>query len=774
MAGVAPFCDPSFPGTSCQAIYFEQTSGLGYTVGSITGNFSAILGGQPQAAPTNNVNADFSTILNGDTNHINTFSVTTGSYNSIVNGQFNTMGRNTGTPLQVDFSTILGGTQNCIDTDDTLATQYATIAGGQSNRIQPGMDYAAIMGGDSHLAAGRHSFVGGGTKNQVDDCATVGGGEGNRAVEDYAAIFGGFCNHTNGHAAFIGGGFCNLILGNPNHPDCSAIAGGELNNIGLSSGGSPLFFYDRSFIGGGFTNNIFSKASSILGGATNAINQLSDCSFISGGQGNNIGLGAAGFAGATWSAIGGGQGNIIDDTGFATSYALIGGGQSNTICACTAFSAIFSGYNNGVAGSFSIIGGGCTNFVGANSEYSFVSGGRCNRVGAVLGGGLGACDSGIGGGHNNCIDDTLFLSRFSGIFSGDSHFLNANNSFIGGGNANNICSASGFGPVVNSVIAGGINNFITDDGSALGVTTADCSFVGGGNSNKVFSISSSIVGGEANCIANNIYGKGVHGHSFIGGGKTNCIFGAFSFIGDGEQNTIQSGIGGVLYSAIVGGDQNTISDDGILPAASSFIGGGQSNNVFGQLASVVGGSGNSAHGQLSFIGGGIANNVFINSNSSGVVSGCQNSIGNILGTGLGAANSFIGGGGNNCIDDAGSTTGWATIGGGAGNCIFPGTNHSSIFGGSGNFVSGSCSAILGGANNSDGGFPNTAVFGNTLVATQDPATMGFAGIPSAFWVDDLVAANIPMGAPGPSAPPGPPGMLWYYPDALGNKVVYVV
>ncbi len=92
-----------------------------------------------------------------------------------------------------------------------------------------------------------------------------------------------------------------------------------------------------------------------------------------------------------------------------------------------------------------------------------------------------------------------------------------------------------------------------------------------------------------------------------------------------------------------------------------------------------------------------------------------------------------------------------SIGGGQGNTVAAGTKHSGIFSGFGNTVSGSCSVVLGGLNNSDGGFPNTAVFGNTLVASVDPATMG---VPSAFWVDELVAINIPDVASYLSLPAG--------------------
>ena len=102
----------------------------------------------------------------------------------------------------------------------------------------------------------------------------------------------------------------------------------------------------------------------------------------------------------------------------------------------------------------------------------------------------------------------------------------------------------------------------------------------------------------------------------------------------------------------------------------------------------------------------------------------------------------------------GEVSSYGVIGGGQGNTIAAGTNHSSIFSGNGNTVAGSCSSILGGSGNSDGGFPFTGMYGNALIASVAPATLG---VPSVMWVDELVVANIvfdPTGALYPSLPAG--------------------
>ncbi len=102
--------------------------------------------------------------------------------------------------------------------------------------------------------------------------------------------------------------------------------------------------------------------------------------------------------------------------------------------------------------------------------------------------------------------------------------------------------------------------------------------------------------------------------------------------------------------------------------------------------------------------------------------------------------SFIGGGGNNSITPPAATNidGSAIVSGRtnqiASNCAF-------IGGGNNNILTGDYSAILGGANNSDGGNSFTGIFGNNLIATTSPATMG---VPSAMWVDELVIQNLPV------------------------------
>ena len=48
---------------------------------------------------------------------------------------------------------------------------------------------------------------------------------------------------------------------------------------------------------------------------------------------------------------------------------------------------------------------------------------------------------------------------------------------------------------------------------------------------------------------------------------------------------------------------------------------------------------------------------------------------------------------------------------------------------------------MGGCGNNDGGFPYSGIFACGLTTSTSPATMG---VPSAFWVDELIANCIPV------------------------------
>jgi hypothetical protein len=264
-------------------------------------------------------------------------------------------------------------------------------------------------------------------------------------------------------------------------------------------------------------------------------------------------------------------------------------------------------------------------------------------------------------------------------------------------------------------------------------------------------------------------------YSFIGSGRYNCIDSGlqltnFSFVGGGAENYI--GIG-ISNSSIVGGCINSLCGN------FAFVGGGRENNVGnvtgGRLAdfsAITAGYQNcidtsaTANSFFGFVGNGESNYVCPGSNWATVVNGQFNTIC--------GSNSFIGSGDNNRIGGAIADPGadFSFIGSGQNNNIQPNTCHGAIFSGDSNVVSGNCSAILGGQNNNDNGNPYTGIYGTGISAAAIPSGTG------AFWANELVVPNIPTGflTLGIPTPPAgyPVGSLWYFPDANGNKVVYVV
>jgi hypothetical protein len=143
-----------------------------------------------------------------------------------------------------------------------------------------------------------------------------------------------------------------------------------------------------------------------------------------------------------------------------------------------------------------------------------------------------------------------------------------------------------------------------------------------------------------------------------------------------------------------------------------------------------------ATGSWSIIGGGSDNFIDTDTNHSFIGGGHQNAINH------GNVNSVIGGGNNNIINATPAIASpLGVIGGGQNNLIAPGVLSGAILGGDANNISGSFSAVLGGQNNNDGGFPFTGMYGNGLIATVGT---GATGAPSNFWVDELIAANIPV------------------------------
>jgi hypothetical protein len=145
---------------------------------------------------------------------------------------------------------------------------------------------------------------------------------------------------------------------------------------------------------------------------------------------------------------------------------------------------------------------------------------------------------------------------------------------------------------INTQVASGSASVIV--GGAQNSNSSIGGFIGAGVINSISGADNyqAIVGGQQNTISNS-------GHSFIGAGLFNNIsnassVGASAILG-GQSNSI--GAGG-RYGSIGGGQSNTVSTN-----THATVVGGQSNTASSAHATVIGGSSNTASGNLSVAGG---------------------------------------------------------------------------------------------------------------------------------------------------------------------------
>lgn len=149
-----------------------------------------------------------------------------------------------------------------------------------------------------------------------------------------------------------------------------------------------------------------------------------------------------------YSLIGSGDGNTINNVGYAN---VITGGEGNTISDVNGYSVISGGDGNVVSGDVSgIMAGDACNIQGS---YCFIGSGSLNGISGTMTG-------------------------FSAIVSGTDNSINTNNCFIGAGGENTITGYY-------SVIAGGYFNTNSGEISATGggeynLVSGDDAFVAGG------------------------------------------------------------------------------------------------------------------------------------------------------------------------------------------------------------------------------------------------------------------------------------------------------
>ena len=547
-------------------------------------------------------------------------------------------------------------------------------------------DYGASLGGSGNTALGKYSFVGGGRGNTASNAySTVGGGYSNTSIGDDSTVSGGQSNTSSGCRSTVSGGYLNT---SSNY--YSTVSGGR-NNTSSGNG---------STVSGGYCNTSSGTTSTISGGYCN-ING-GDSAFIGAGRCNTM----VGIAGGI---IGGGSTNTV-----SSNYSVIGGGAGNTVSGYISF--VGGGSSNTVSGDYSNVGGG--RFNTASGYKSTISGGYCNSASgnySFIGGGSTNTSSGyysfIGGGNQNTISSYPSTGpSFSSILNG---CLN---------------SISGTAKMSNSVIIGGMNNFVSD--SFIGVfgcnIVASCpnTFYTNNFCSCGSIYSSTLSSGQAVCTGTNglltnytpvssVIIQGTCTTSSIRCGVANNATADFSASLAGTGNTASG-----LASVVVGGALNNTY------STYSFVGGGVGNKSCGYSASVVGGGLNTACCSSTFIGGGLQNTT--SGTTSSVVGGSKNTAGGNC--------SFIGGGASNIITSGGS---YSFIGTGRGNTVSG--NYGMVLGGSGNTVTGSFSSAIGcGLNATDnctlytnniitGGFSATTITASTVTTSFTTGSVIFQG-----------------------------------------------
>jgi hypothetical protein len=213
----------------------------------------------------------------------------------------------------------------------------------------------------------------------------------------------------------IGGGISsdcgNSILGGKKNAilasNCSIIAGGSLNTVGISGSNSSILGGTNNMLQG-ISTAIINGAGNFVGGNFNfAGNGQANC--LIGGNYSSIINGVSNKLGSNYSYIGGGYQNTIGDTFIIGNqpYKTIGNGSANIIGPVAGYATIMNGSGNEItSGPGNTILSGNQNLI-FNAKYSTILGGNCNSIVVSL----NDCTGFIGGGTCNKIyGDQSFIA----------------------------------------------------------------------------------------------------------------------------------------------------------------------------------------------------------------------------------------------------------------------------------------------------------------------------------------------------------------------------
>jgi hypothetical protein len=549
------------------------------------------------------------------------------------------------------------------------------VGGGAYNYIWGGSDYATLAGGFGNIigfSGGPYNF----------GRSFIGGGVINRTTGIYDTLVGGAYNNTGAYQVPTASGVSTTTYSNNKIlvTSASGISVGnrvEGTNITfdsyvLSIDGTTLTLSANTYASGATTLSFHKAVSTLVGGANNTSNGA--FSFVGGGGGfpnfgtnpPTYGLGNA--AAGDWSAIVGGQGNLITSSGLR---GFIGGGLGNRISGSSpSNSVIVGGSFNSLSTQHGFLGGGYANAI--TNDFAVLNGGFNNgSTGAygVVGGGIYNTTPGsysvVSGGYSN-----QSANDYSVISGGRNNTANGNFSFVGGGGGTSVADGNA-ASAANSAIVGGASNYI--------IAGANYGFIGGGLLNKI---------------------TNTFNHNIIAGGYNNTNGGAAATISGGQNNYIN----GATYGVIGGGYLNYLAWTGAIVA------GGISNQAIQVGSAITGGQYNTANGFFSFVGAGGGTGIYDGNAAAAANSAIVGGASNLIQTN--GDYSFIGGGLGNRIEAAK----WATISGGKNNFITSGKDYATIAGGVNNQTSGQLCFTGGGTSNLaygdyavlNGGFNNGA------------------------------------------------------------------
>jgi len=532
---------------------------------------------------TINSNAPFAFVGSGYLNVIRTnsaYSSIVGGRENSVSGEYSIVGGGIGNSYAGSYGGLFGGLRNSASGTASL------IVGGNANSVSN--SYSVVMGGRQNTNTGEAAVIIGGTANKAGGFyATVLGGLGNEAMASYSFAAGRRAKATNNGA---------FVFSDSRDMDFPSTAVNQFliraqNGVGIN------------------TNNPQGNALFVNGSARISTNLLVD---------SRLGIGTTNLGTNALSVVG---------SAAITGNLSVTGTLNGTFSNATFTTLTVNGPITSSSNSISLQPGGTTGFtVGpqlSNSivltnnvnpdrtqgvwsytsrAHNVVAGSASNRVAPGV---IGATIA--GGGYLLTSNSTGLYTNFNEV-SGDFGTVSG-----GSGNHAGQWMATVAGGWENkamgyfSTIGGGVENSITDPASAglsafiLGIGT-----IAGGELNRIDNtIGGSIGGGYANTIVNT--GVFTNQSDFIPWGST-VAGGYYNVISNSDAFTISGGSDNLADNAyhgvIAGGAYNRAVSAGTnIIITYPTIGGGYSNVVSGDFATIPGGWDNEARGMGSFAAG---------------------------------------------------------------------------------------------------------------------------------------------------------------------------